>query len=73
MVIIVGGIIKDEIYNEVKSLCTLKLQIPSQFVHIKKIMSLAKKNNLLSYATNLLLQMNVKVGKAIWSIPVSNI
>lgn len=36
-------------------------------------MSLAKKNNLLSYATNLLLQMNVKVGKAIWSIPVNNI
>lgn len=38
--IIVGGIIKDEVYNEVKSLCTLKLQIPTQFVHVKKIINL---------------------------------
>lgn len=73
MLILVGGIIKDEIYNEVKALCTLKLQMPSQFVHIKKIANLAKKNNLLSYSTNLLLQMNAKVGKTIWSVPTNNL
>lgn len=35
---------------------------------IKKIITLANKNNLLSYASNILLQMNQKMGSTIWSV-----
>lgn len=44
----------------------------SQFATALKVVSLNKRNQLLSYATNLIFQMNSKIGKSVWEVPMKN-
>lgn len=48
--------------------------IPTQFLTIQKFAGQKKKHGgLMSLASNLILQMNVKVGYAIWSVPMMHL
>ena len=64
--VLMGGALKDTVYHEIKNLFTTKLKICTQFTQVSKIVAMNKKNQLLSYASNIILQMNAKVGKPIW-------
>ena len=71
---LVGNFHKENFYREMKSFCTLHLMVPTQFLTIQKFAGQKKKHGgLMSLASNLILQMNIKVGYAIWSVPMMHL
>lgn len=72
VMVLIGGSLKDSIYHEMKNLFTTKYKICSQFTLVTKVASLNRKNHLISYASSIILQMNSKVGKPIWQVPIRN-
>lgn len=70
--VLIGGSLQDSIYHAIKNLFTTKLKICSQFTAVDKVARLNSKNCLLSYASSLILQMNSKIGKSLWEVPIKN-
>ena len=62
---------KSDLYNGIKKLCCVERPVPSQCVLVKTI---KRKERVMSVATKIALQMNVKLGGPAWAtdIPMNN-
>jgi aubergine-like protein len=72
MVIVVLPSNRKDRYDSIKKLCCVELPVPSQCILQR---TLSKKQNLMSVATKVAMQLNCKLGGELWAVevPVKNL
>lgn len=68
----IGGIFDENFYHKLKNMCTTEFKICSQMVKLEKIKRMEKQKSMMSFASNIFLQIICKANLQLWAVCIGN-